>query len=60
MQNLFLVYFVKLYVFRTYLGPSSGGTTVMYTTIGTYLKRIISTNCCMHMVVPPDFGPRYA
>jgi hypothetical protein len=48
----------------------------MYTTIGTYysfrslsvvfwttdsdLKRIISTNCCIHMVVPPDDGPRYA
>jgi hypothetical protein len=27
MHNLFLVYFVKLYVFRAYLGPSSGGTT---------------------------------
>jgi hypothetical protein len=28
MHNLFLVYFVNLYMFRTYLGPSSGGTTV--------------------------------
>ena len=28
MLNLLLVYFVKLYVFRVYLGPSSGGTTV--------------------------------
>jgi len=28
MHNLFLVYFVNLYVFRAYLGPSSGGTTV--------------------------------
>jgi len=26
--NLFLVYFVKIYMFRKYLGPSSGGTTV--------------------------------
>jgi len=25
---LFLVYFVNLYMFRAYLGPSSGGTTV--------------------------------
>jgi len=25
MHNLFLVYFVKLYMFRAYLGPSSGG-----------------------------------
>jgi len=28
MYNLFLVYFVNLYMFRAYLGPSSGGTTV--------------------------------
>jgi len=28
MQNLLLAYFVNLYIFRTYLGPSSGGTTV--------------------------------
>jgi hypothetical protein len=28
MHNLFLVYFVNLYLFRVYLGPSSGGTTV--------------------------------
>jgi len=48
----------------------------MYTTVGTvflfgldsnpkkttdsHLKRIISTNCCTHTVVPPDDGPRYA
>jgi len=28
MHNLFLVYFVNLYMFRAYLGPSSGYTTV--------------------------------
>jgi len=28
MHNLFLVYFVNLYMFRAYLGPSPGGTTV--------------------------------
>ena len=28
MHKLFLVYFVKLYMFRTYLGPSSGGKTI--------------------------------
>jgi len=28
MHNLFLVYFINLYMFRAYLGPSSGGTTV--------------------------------
>jgi len=28
MHNLLLVYFVNLYMFRAYLGPSSGGTTI--------------------------------
>jgi len=28
MHKLFLVYFVNLYMFRAYLGPSSGGTIV--------------------------------
>jgi len=28
MHNLFLVYFVNLYMFRAYLRPSSGDTTV--------------------------------
>jgi len=28
MHNLLLVYFVNLYMFRAYLGPSSGATTV--------------------------------
>jgi len=28
MHNLFLVYFIKLYMFRAYPGPSSGGTTL--------------------------------
>ena len=28
MHNLFLVYFVNLYTFRAYLGPSVGGTTL--------------------------------
>ena len=26
----------------------------------SHLKRIISTNCCIHTVVPPDDGLRYA
>ena len=25
-----------------------------------HLKRTVSTNCCIHTVVPPDDGPRYA
>jgi len=74
MHKLFLIYFVNLYMFWAYLGPSSGGTVQpMYTTTGTvccagwigtnptrttdsHLKRIISTNCCIHTVVPPDDG----
>jgi len=28
MHNLFLLYSVNLYMFRAYLGPSSGGTAV--------------------------------
>ena len=28
MHNFFLVYFINLYMFRVYLGPSSGGTPV--------------------------------
>ena len=27
-------------------------------TTDSHLKRIISTNCCIHTVVPPDDGPR--
>ena len=50
--------------------PSSGGTTVCIQqlvliilssrTTDSHLKRIISTNCCIHTVVPPDDAPRYA
>ena len=75
-HKLFLVYFVNLYTFRAYLGPSSGGTTVCTqklvlivlfrwlsntsSTTDSHLKKTISTNCCIHTVVPPDDGPRYA
>jgi hypothetical protein len=74
MHKLFPVYFVNLYMLRAYLGPSSGGTTVCIQqmvliilfvlvptrTTDSHLKRIISTICCIHTVVPPDDGPRYA
>jgi hypothetical protein len=78
MHNLFLVYFVSLYMFREYLGPLSGGTTVCIQrlvliilvlvrlessptrTTDSHLKRIISTNCCIRTVLPPDDGPRCA
>ena len=29
-------------------------------TTDSHLKRIINTNCCIHTVVPPDDGRRYA
>ena len=29
-------------------------------TTDSHLKRIVSTSCCIHTVVPPDDGPRYA
>ena len=56
-------------MFRAYLDPSSGGTTVFIQqlviivnptrTADSHLKRIISTNYCIHTVVPPDDGPKY-
>jgi hypothetical protein len=27
-------------------------------TTDSHLKRTVSTNCCVHTVVPPDDGPR--
>jgi hypothetical protein len=63
-------------MFLAYLGPSSGSTiiciqqlvliilfrwlSVVHWIPISHLKRIIITNCCIHMVVPPDDGPRYA
>jgi len=65
MHNLFVVYFVNLYMFRAYLGPSSGGNPYVYNnwyllislddcsnptrTINSHLKRI-NTNCCIRTV----------
>ena len=82
MHNLFLVYFVNLYMFRAYLGPSSGGTTLciqqlvliilfqmtVYCLVGQESNQhnrrliiiIIISTICIHTVVPPDDGPRYA
>ena len=45
-------YVVASLIFDFDLNPTK--TTV------SNLKRIISTNCCIHTVVPPDDGPRYA
>jgi len=58
-----LVYFVNFYMFRAYLGPSSGGTTVLFQSIQDNRessKGIISTSCYIHRVVPPDDKPIYA
>ena len=65
MYNVFLVYFLNIHMYRTYLGPSSGGCTGWIgsnqtRTTDSHLKTIISTNCCIHTVVPLDDGPRYA
>ena len=51
MHNLFTVYFVNLVVLVGLFHPNK--------TIDSNLKRIISTNC-IHTVVPPDDGSRYA
>jgi len=68
MHNLFSVYFVNLYMFRAYLGPSSGGTTVCIQqlvlgldsnpsrTTDSHLNRTINTNFSIHTVVFPDDG----
>jgi len=43
MHNLFLVYLVNLYMFRTYLGPSSGGTAVCIQQLVLFTWQFIST-----------------
>jgi len=69
MHKLFVVYFVNLYIFRAYLGPSSGGTTVRIQQLvlitlfscmsvvqdNRHLRRV-STNCCTHTVVALMMG----
>jgi hypothetical protein len=72
MRKLFLLYFVNLYMFRAYLGLSSGSIAVYIQqlvlgldsnpnrTTDSHLKRILSTNYCIYIVVPPDDGLRYA
>jgi hypothetical protein len=39
-----------------WIGPNPPRTTDIHLLV----KRILSTNCCIHKVVPPDDGPRYA
>jgi len=54
MHNLLLVYFVNLYMFRAYLGPSSGGTTVCIQLVLVILKRqsasFVVPNCCNGLI----------
>jgi hypothetical protein len=38
---------------------TNAGTNPNRTT-DSNLKRIISINCCIHVVAPPEDGPRYA
>jgi hypothetical protein len=65
MHTLFLVYFVNLYMFRAYLGPSSGGTTVCIQLQSIQDNRQLSKKNNKYQllytsVVPPDDGPKYA
>ena len=44
MHNLLLVYFDNLYIFRVYLGPSSGGTYLLYTSdLPTFEQNVVAT-----------------
>jgi len=66
--RVFLVYFVNLYMFRAYLGHSSGGTTacIQQFYLLFFLEDSLSSNKnskynrWIHTFVPPDGGPRYA
>ena len=67
MHNYFLVYFVNLYMFWAYLGPSSGGTTlciqhlvhtIVFRWLSVVLDGPIQDN--KQSSLPPDYGPRYA
>jgi len=66
MHNLFLVYFVGLYMFRAYQGPSSGGTTVyiqQLVLIVLFRQQsvvLVGLELSILTVLPPDDGPRYA
>ena len=68
MHSLFLVYFVNLYMFWALSRPIirkynrivyNNGYLLFFLDDCCPLGRIISTNC-IHTVVPPDDGPRYA
>ena len=50
MHNALLVYLINPYMFRAYLGPSSGGKNLMYTTVGTYCseKRLIQNHLSVY------------
>jgi len=56
MHNLFSVYFVNLYMFRTYQDPLSGGTTVC---IQQFVLMILLDDCLLSWLdsSPGDDGP---
>ena len=48
-----LIHFCLLHIFtNVYNNPTR--------ITDSHLKRVISSKCCIHTVVPPDDGPRYA
>jgi hypothetical protein len=51
MHNLFLVYFVNLYMFRAYLGSSSGGTVQLYVYNNWYLLFLLD-DCLLSWLIP--------
>jgi len=55
-QLVLIILFRCLSVVLVGLGCQSNPTS----TTNSHLKRIISTNCCIHTVVPPDHETRYA
>jgi len=65
MHNLLLVYIVNLYMFRAYLGPSSGGTTVCIQQLVLIIlfRRLSVVLVWLEPIQPgepPDDGLRYA
>ena len=54
MYNLFSVHFVNFYKFRTYLGPSSGGTTVCMQLVPIILLTCLCLTAEVHLLTSSD------
>jgi len=52
MHNLFFVYFVNLYMFRAYLGPSSEGTITFFFKDLLHRKSVRYTGLQNYEIVP--------